>query len=159
MSSFDDKEMGKAFSEGMITRHPPTMSNAEAIEVLENIETDIYGRIAISKAIDALRVPWVKTSDRPPTEADADSNGDILVYDPIDEKMFSFGYKSVEKYPASYLWWMSIPPLPEKEEQEPWLGDDLDCPNCGAMLELIEGGMLACHLCGFADNDTAEVEG
>ena len=46
-----------------------------------------------------------------------------------------------------------------KEEQEPWLGDDLDCPNCGAMLELLEGGMLACRLCGFAYNDTAEVEG
>ena len=50
------------------------------------------------------------------------------------------------------------PPLPEKEEQEPWPGDGLDCPNCGGMLELVEGGMLACHLCGFADNDTAEVE-
>lgn len=34
---------------------PPTMSNAEAIEVLKHIETDIYGRIAIGKAIDALR--------------------------------------------------------------------------------------------------------
>ena len=52
----------------------------------------------------------------------------------------------------------TAPPLSEKEEQEPWPGDDLDCPNCGGMLELVEGGMLACHLCGFADNDTAEVE-
>ena len=33
---------------------PPTMSNAKAIEVLQHIETDIYGRIAIRKAIDAL---------------------------------------------------------------------------------------------------------
>lgn len=50
------------------------------------------------------------------------------------------------------------PALPEKEEQEPWLGDDLDCPNCGAMLELVDGEMLECPLCGFSDNDTAEVE-
>ena len=47
---------------------------------------------------------------------------------------------------------------PEQEEQEPYPGDDLDCPNCGAMLEIVAGGMLECHLCGFSDNDTAEVE-
>ncbi len=33
----------------------PTMSNDKAIKILERIETDIYGKIAISKAIDALR--------------------------------------------------------------------------------------------------------
>lgn len=33
----------------------PTMSNAEVISILERIEADIYGRIAIGKAIDALR--------------------------------------------------------------------------------------------------------
>ena len=71
---------------------------------------------AMIMGAEALRGPWVKTSDRLPTEADADSNGDILVYDPIDEKMFSFGYKSVEKFPASYLWWMPSPPLPEVEK-------------------------------------------
>ena len=32
-----------------------SMSIAEAIRILENIETDIYGRIAIGKLIDALR--------------------------------------------------------------------------------------------------------
>lgn len=32
------------------------MSNNEAIEILENIETGIYGKIAIAKAIDALRL-------------------------------------------------------------------------------------------------------
>lgn len=35
---------------------PPTMSNSDAIKILEKIETDIYGRIAIGKAIDALRL-------------------------------------------------------------------------------------------------------
>jgi hypothetical protein len=34
---------------------PITMSNSEAIEALTRIEADIYGRIAIAKAIDALR--------------------------------------------------------------------------------------------------------
>ena len=33
----------------------PGMSDNEAIEILENIETGIYGKIAIAKAIDALR--------------------------------------------------------------------------------------------------------
>ena len=33
-----------------------TMTTTEAIRILENIETDIYGRIAIRKAIDALKV-------------------------------------------------------------------------------------------------------
>ena len=35
---------------------PITMSNAEAISILEKIETDIYGKIAIGKAIDALQL-------------------------------------------------------------------------------------------------------
>ena len=58
-------------------KQTPTMSNAAAISILENIETDIYGKIAIAKAIDALSGPWVKTSDRLPTEADA--NKDLCV--------------------------------------------------------------------------------
>ncbi len=33
---------------------PITMSNTDAISILEKIETDIYGKIAIAKAIDAL---------------------------------------------------------------------------------------------------------
>ena len=32
-----------------------SMTNEEAIRILENVETDIYGRIAIAKAIDALK--------------------------------------------------------------------------------------------------------
>ena len=35
--------------------HLPTISNTEAIRILEKIETDIYGKIAIGKAIDALQ--------------------------------------------------------------------------------------------------------
>ena len=35
---------------------PLTMSNADAIRTLENIETDIYGQVALLKAISALRL-------------------------------------------------------------------------------------------------------
>ena len=87
------------------------MTTAEAIRILENIETDIYGRIAVGKAIDALQSPWVKTSDRLPTEADA-PRGVVLIS----------GYhnwysvqapKTLELYPQYYPYWMPIPPLPE----------------------------------------------
>lgn len=40
----------------------PGMSNNEAIEILENIETGIYGKIAIAKAIDALRLTDKETT-------------------------------------------------------------------------------------------------
>lgn len=54
-----------ALYESMFCRHdqirpfnlqPIEMSNAEAIEALTHIEADIYGRIAIVKAIDAMRL-------------------------------------------------------------------------------------------------------
>lgn len=88
---------------------PPTMSNAEAISILKNIETDIYGRIAISKAIDALRSPWVKTADRLPDKCD-------------DTKYFVLSesgqvYLIPGRYIKDYLnfcpWWATTPPLPE----------------------------------------------
>ena len=91
---------------------PLIMTNAEAIEVLKHIETDIYGRIAIRKVIDALRGPWVRTADRLPEERET-RNGCVLI---IDER----GYGSVQKrqvlerYPRDYPWWMPIPPLPEE---------------------------------------------
>ena len=46
------RAIAQGFSEGLSS--PPTMSNADAIRILKNIEADIYGRIAIVKAIDAL---------------------------------------------------------------------------------------------------------
>lgn len=141
--------------EKLLDIQPITMSNAEAIEILKHIEADIYGRIAIGKAIDALIGPWVKTTDRLPTEADADRKLNVFVRTHSGGHVVN--YQSVIESPDFYPWWMPIPPLPEKEEQEPWPGDDLDCPNCGAMLELVDGGMLECRLCGFSDNDTAEV--
>lgn len=68
--------IAQGFSEGLSS--PPMMSNVDAINILKNIETDIYGRIAIAKAIDALSSPWVKTADRLPTEADAGFYGQVM---------------------------------------------------------------------------------
>ena len=96
--------------------------------------------------------PWVKTADRLPTKA----NGEILAINKYGLNLLPY-YRVVELSDV-YTWWMAIPPLPEVEEQEPYPGDDLDCPNCGAMLALVDGKMLECPLCGFSDNDTAEVE-
>ena len=42
----------------------PGMSSNEAIEILKNIETGIYGKIAIAKAIDALRLTDKETMDK-----------------------------------------------------------------------------------------------
>ena len=100
---------------------------------------------------------WVKTADRLPDKYDATryyvSNKNRTPTDPWTLP----GWLIID-HPELCEFWMPIPPLPEKEEQEPWPGDDLDRPNCGAMLEVVADGMLTCHLCGFADNDTAEVE-
>jgi hypothetical protein len=97
---------------------PPTMSNADAIEVLKHIETDIYGRIAIGKAIDALRNPWVKTADKLPTKEDAWYEDEILtLYQDGETMMLGFDYwLYVTKHPEQYLYWMPIPPLPEVEK-------------------------------------------
>ena len=34
--------------------------------------------------------------------------------------------------------------------------DDLECPECGATLELVGGGMFECPVCHFYDDDPAE---
>lgn len=151
MSMSNDKEMGKAFSEGIeialvggdwskgiqdhaeqigpfpsdsrlrhFVRHgqPPTMSNVDAINILKNIETDIYGRIVIAKAIDALSSPWVKTADRLPTEADAGYNEEVITFyrDGETESVSCDYWAFVAKHPEYFPYWMLIPPLPEVEE-------------------------------------------
>lgn len=95
--------------------HPPTMSSAEAIRILKNIETDIYGRIAINKAIDALINPWVKTADRLPTQEDAWYEDEILtLYQDGETMTLGFDYwLYVKKHPEQYLYWMPVPLLPE----------------------------------------------
>ena len=95
---------------------PPTMSNAEAIEVLKHIETDIYGRIAIGKAIDALRNPWVKTADRLPTEADAGFYGQVMTCYHDEWDCFHLLTKW-DEVPVGYYWyWHGLPMSPEVEK-------------------------------------------
>ncbi len=96
----------------------PTMSNVDAINILKNIETDIYGRIAIAKAIDALSSPWVKTADRLPTEADAGYNEEVITFyrDGETESVSCDYWAFVAKHPEYFPYWMPIPPLPEVEE-------------------------------------------
>ena len=112
---------------------------------------------AMIMGAEALRSHWVKTADRPPTHKDASLREKVLARG-RDNGVAMAHYAHVRDFPNVYPWWMPIPELPEVEEQEPYPGDDLDCPNCGAMLELVDGKMLECPLCGFSDNDTAEVE-
>ena len=96
---------------------PPTMSNAEAIEVLKHIETDIYGRIAIGKAIDALSSPWVKTADRMPTEADADNTMCWVLATTISSNLpMPEAIAYIRANPDNYPYWMPIQPLPEVEK-------------------------------------------
>jgi len=106
---------------GVVGRgHPklqlPTMSNVDAINILKNIETDIYGRIAIAKAIDALSSPWVKTADRLPTEADAGFYGQVMTCYHDEWDCFHLLAKWDEG-PVGYYWyWHGLPMSPEVEE-------------------------------------------
>ena len=97
---------------------PITISNAGAISILEKIETDIYGKIAIAKAIDALRSPWVKTSDRLPNAEQIARNDKIFLlckqHDGAYEAYthWADGLAShPEKFEFDY--WMPIPSMPE----------------------------------------------
>ena len=74
---------------------------------------------AYNAAIDALTAPqWVKTSDRLPTEADADDEGKVtaLVTGMLTGKLLSLSlyYKSVTADSADYF--LPLPKLPEVEE-------------------------------------------
>ena len=82
-------------------------------------------RIAVSTVIDAIiqfaadtnvaRSPWVKTSGRLPTEADADSELMIMAWH-IYFGYEAVAYGSVIDEPEMFTYWMPIPPLPEVEE-------------------------------------------
>ncbi len=121
---------------------------------MDNADRDIAEELADSAPTVS---PWVKTSDRLPTEADADNTmcwvlATTISSNPPMPEAISY----IRANPDNYPYWMPIPPLPEKDEQEPWPGDDLDCPNCGQMLEHVAGGKVECPVCGFFENDTAE---
>ena len=95
---------------------PITMSNSEAIEALTHIEADIYGRIAIRKAIDALSNPWVSLDERLPVKSDA-LYCSVLVWSQYGVELISYNqlYFSPSTL-AKYTHFLPIPPLPEVEE-------------------------------------------
>ena len=68
----------------------------------------------ISHGYVAKRGPWVKTADRLPTEADADSELMIMAWH-IYFGYEAVAYGSVIDEPERFTYWMPIPPLPEVE--------------------------------------------
>jgi hypothetical protein len=140
------------------------MNRKDAIDIINRYIPDksegpvLYEALLVAAGtLSASENPWVRTAERLPEGKDAFEDK-VLVYNYVEKRQQLKLWLTVRTYPHVFPYWMPIPPLPEKEEQEPWPGDGLDCPNCGAMLELVDGGMLECRLCGFSDNDTAEVE-
>lgn len=105
--------IAQGFSEGLSS--PPTMSNVDAINILKNIETDIYGRIAISKAIGALI--WVKTADRLPTKDDVDSRMKVMAWH-IWYGAEIVDYGLILDDPAMYIWWKPISMLLEEGKEK-----------------------------------------
>ena len=84
-------------------------------------------RIAVSTVIDAInqfaddtnvaRSPWVKTSDRLPTEADAGVDEEIVtIYDDGETRVMGTDYWAyVAKVPERFPYWLPVPKLPEVE--------------------------------------------
>ena len=66
----------------------------------------------------AMCSPWVKTSDRLPTEADAGVDEEIVtIYDDGDTRMMGVDYwKCVALVPGRFPYWLPVPKLPEVEE-------------------------------------------
>ena len=66
----------------------------------------------------ALRSPWVKTSDRLPTEADAGVDEKILtIYDDGETRVMGTDYWAyVAMVPERFPYWLPVPKLPEVEE-------------------------------------------
>lgn len=70
-----------------------------------------------------LSSPWVKPSDRLPTEADANFEGAVLVsqksYDDYEDYKIAIGHwETVVNSPEDFEFWSSIPPLPKIRAEE-----------------------------------------
>ena len=97
------------------------MNREEASREVDNTAccfSDKRFRDAMHMAADALRGPWVKTSDRLPTKDDADDEGKVtaLITGMITGKLLSLSlyYASVTAESADYF--LPMPKLPEVEE-------------------------------------------
>jgi len=65
----------------------------------------------------AMCSPWVKTSDRLPTEADAGVDEEIVaIYDDGETRVMGPDYWAyVAKVPERFPYWLPVPKLPEVE--------------------------------------------
>ena len=63
----------------------------------------------------AICSPWVKTSDRLPTEADAGYNEEVITFyrDGETESVSCDYWEFVAKHPEYFPYWMAIPNLPK----------------------------------------------
>ena len=72
---------------------------------------------AMIMGAEALRSPWVKTSDRLPTEADADNTMCWVLATTISSNLpMPEAIAYIRANPDRYPYWMPIQPLPEVEE-------------------------------------------
>ena len=77
-----------------------------------------YANKPLADDTNVARSPWVKTSDRLPTEADAGVDEEILtIYDDGDTRMMGVDYwKCVALVPGRFPYWLPVPKLPEVEK-------------------------------------------
>lgn len=107
------------------------LTRNEAADILKRYISDKTIKTEVPALHDALLMavkallPWVRTAERKPTLADANKDGCVYAYDvngykQIDGQIGKPGirvmhYQTVRIHHASFLWWSSIPPLPEVE--------------------------------------------
>ena len=104
------------------------MNREEVIEVLTNALDGLGTAWVVDEAISAAiklladdtnvaRSPWVKTSDRLPTEADADNTMCWVLATTISSNLPMLEAISyIRANPDNYPYWMPIPPMPEVKE-------------------------------------------
>lgn len=106
----------------------PDMENEleQLVCVVENTPT--------AAAADAQR--WRKTAEEPPTEADANENGDVLSVNnnPCDGFITNWPWNMVAAFPENLPVWMPMPKRPgEHPKKLYWREETINeiCPVCG----------------------------
>lgn len=76
-----------------------------------------YANKPLADDINVARSPWVKTSDRLPTKADAGVDEEIVtIYDDGETRIMGADYWAyVVKVPERFPYWLPVPKLPEVE--------------------------------------------
>lgn len=95
--------------------HPDTTAQVMAGYLLADPSGDSWSDAlneACRMGAEALRSPWVRTADWPPTHKDAYLREKVLARG-RDNNVAMAHYAHVRDFPNIYIWWMPIPPLPE----------------------------------------------